>query len=172
MVRRRDVSSIEPEIGRTFEQMIPFNRVLGLKIDSLDPKTPRLRFDMRPELVGNPVRQILHGGVTSATLDVVGASPSRSRRSPKKPKRRRRGSFRILAPSTCASTICGLGAANFSLPPAASFGSAVAWRWPIWSSSTTPGIKSPPVRRPTSSAEQSARRVTPATTVWAGNPNG
>ena len=72
MVRRRDVSSIEPEIGRTFEQMIPFNRVLGLKIDSLDPKTPRLRFDMRPELVGNPVRQILHGGVISATLDVVG----------------------------------------------------------------------------------------------------
>ena len=38
MVRRRDVSSIEPEIGRTFEQMIPFNRVLGLKIDSLDPR--------------------------------------------------------------------------------------------------------------------------------------
>ena len=72
MVRRRDVSSIEPEIGRTFEQMIPFNRVLGLKVDSLDSKTPRLRFEMRPELVGNPVRQILHGGVISATLDVVG----------------------------------------------------------------------------------------------------
>ena len=72
MVSRRDVASIETEIGRTFEQMIPFNRVLGLKIDSLDSKTPRLRFDMRPELVGNPVRQILHGGVISATLDVVG----------------------------------------------------------------------------------------------------
>ncbi|MGZ3294428.1 MAG: thioesterase family protein [Xanthobacteraceae bacterium] len=39
---------------------------------SLDPKAPRLRFDMRPELVGNPVRRILHGGVISATLDVVG----------------------------------------------------------------------------------------------------
>ena len=72
MVSRRDTTSIETEIGRTFEQMIPFNRVLGLKIDSLDPKTPRLRFDIRPELVGNPVRQILHGGVISATLDVVG----------------------------------------------------------------------------------------------------
>ena len=72
MVSRRDAGSIEMEIGRTFEQMIPFNRVLGLKINSLDPKTPRLRFDMRPELVGNPVRQILHGGVISATLDVVG----------------------------------------------------------------------------------------------------
>lgn len=72
MGSRRDVESIEAEIGRTFEQMIPFNRVLGLKIDSLDSKAPRLKFDMRPELVGNPVRQILHGGVISATLDVVG----------------------------------------------------------------------------------------------------
>jgi uncharacterized protein (TIGR00369 family) len=72
MGTKREVESIEAQIGRTFEQMIPFNRVLGLKIDSLDPKAPRLRFDMRPELVGNPLRQILHGGVISATLDVVG----------------------------------------------------------------------------------------------------
>jgi uncharacterized protein (TIGR00369 family) len=72
MGSRRDIAAIEADIGRTFEQMIPFNRVLGLKIDSLDTKAPRLRFDMRPELVGNPVRQILHGGVISATLDVVG----------------------------------------------------------------------------------------------------
>lgn len=72
MASRRDAESIEAEIGRTFEQMIPFNRVLGLKLDSLDPKAPRLKFDMRPELVGNPVRQILHGGVISAALDVVG----------------------------------------------------------------------------------------------------
>jgi len=72
MTKQRDVESIEAQIGRAFEQMIPFNRVIGLKVDSLDPKAPRLRFDMRPELVGNPVRQILHGGVISATLDVVG----------------------------------------------------------------------------------------------------
>ncbi len=72
MGSRREVESIEAEIRRMFEQVIPFNRVIGLKLDSLDPKAPRLRFDMRPELVGNPVRQILHGGVISATLDVVG----------------------------------------------------------------------------------------------------
>ncbi len=72
MSSRREVESIETQIGHAFEQMIPFNRVLGLKIDSLDPKAPRLRFDMRPELVGNPIRQILHGGVISATVDVVG----------------------------------------------------------------------------------------------------
>jgi uncharacterized protein (TIGR00369 family) len=67
-----DIERIAAEIGRTFEERIPFNRVLGLSIDALDPKAPRLRFDMRPELVGNPTRQILHGGVISATLDVVG----------------------------------------------------------------------------------------------------
>jgi uncharacterized protein (TIGR00369 family) len=67
-----ETESIEAQIARIFEQGIAFNRVLGLKIDSLDPAAPRLRFDMRPELVGNPVRQILHGGVISATLDVVG----------------------------------------------------------------------------------------------------
>jgi uncharacterized protein (TIGR00369 family) len=62
--------SLELVVQRAFEQMIPFNRVLGLSVYSLDP--PQLRFDMRPDLVGNPVRQILHGGVISATLDVVG----------------------------------------------------------------------------------------------------
>lgn len=66
------VEGLEAAVGRAFEQMIPFNRVLGLQIESLDADAPRLRFDMRPELVGNPVRQILHGGVISATLDVVG----------------------------------------------------------------------------------------------------
>jgi uncharacterized protein (TIGR00369 family) len=63
---------IKSAVQHAFEHMIPFNRVLGLSVDSLDVDAPRLRFDMRPELVGNPARQILHGGVISATLDVVG----------------------------------------------------------------------------------------------------
>jgi acyl-coenzyme A thioesterase PaaI-like protein len=70
MGSRPEAEGIEAAIHRAFEQSIPFNRVLGLTVSSLDP--PQLRFDMRPELVGNPVRQILHGGVISATLDVVG----------------------------------------------------------------------------------------------------
>jgi uncharacterized protein (TIGR00369 family) len=63
---------LKSAVQHAFEHTIPFNRVLGLSVDSLDAHAPRLRFDMRPELVGNPVRQILHGGVISATLDVVG----------------------------------------------------------------------------------------------------
>ena len=63
---------LAPLMRRVMESLIPFNKVLGLKVESLDPEAPKLRFDMRPELVGNPTRQILHGGVISATLDVAG----------------------------------------------------------------------------------------------------
>lgn len=58
-------------LQKIFEEHVPFNRLLGLKLASLDPKAPKLRFDMRPELIGNPKRQILHGGVISSVLDVM-----------------------------------------------------------------------------------------------------
>ena len=54
-----------------FEKKVPFNRLLGLKVVSTDPAAPRVRFDMRPDLIGNPTRQTLHGGVISAVLDVA-----------------------------------------------------------------------------------------------------
>jgi uncharacterized protein (TIGR00369 family) len=59
-------------LRQVMEEHIAFNKHLGLKVESFDPAAPKLRFDMRPELVGNPRRQILHGGVISATLDVAG----------------------------------------------------------------------------------------------------
>ena len=55
-----------------YENRIPFNRVLGMKVTALEPGTARVRFKMRPELVGNPVHQTLHGGVISAVLDATG----------------------------------------------------------------------------------------------------
>ncbi len=64
--------AIQALIKRVMEEHIAFNKVLGLKVESFDLQAPKLRFDMRPELVGNPARQILHGGVISATLDVAG----------------------------------------------------------------------------------------------------
>jgi uncharacterized protein (TIGR00369 family) len=59
-------------IHDVFANRIPFNKVLGLDIVSLEADKPILRFDMRPELVGNFFHGILHGGVTSAVLDVTG----------------------------------------------------------------------------------------------------
>jgi uncharacterized protein (TIGR00369 family) len=67
-ISRRKQEAILREI---FEKRVPFNRLLGLKVISTDPAAPRVRFDMRPELIGNPTRQILHGGVISAVLDVA-----------------------------------------------------------------------------------------------------
>lgn len=61
----------EKRLRQLFEESVPFNRVLGLKVESFDPKAPQLRFDMKPGLIGNPTRGILHGGVISAALDVV-----------------------------------------------------------------------------------------------------
>lgn len=58
-------------VGKIFREHVPFNRVLGLEIESHDPAAPKLRFDMRPELIGNVSRGILHGGVISAALDVT-----------------------------------------------------------------------------------------------------
>ena len=59
-------------LRQVMEEYIAFNKYLGLKVESFDAQAPKLRFDMRPELVGNPVRKILHGGVISAVLDVAG----------------------------------------------------------------------------------------------------
>jgi len=66
-----DMTPMEARLRQVFEENVPFNRVLGLKVDSIDPDAAKLRFDMRPELIGNPRRQILHGGVISAVLDVA-----------------------------------------------------------------------------------------------------
>jgi len=59
-------------IRQLFNERIPFNRVLGAVIDSLDYDHPKVRFEMRPELVGNFLRGNLHGGVISAVIDVTG----------------------------------------------------------------------------------------------------
>jgi len=60
------------DAARVFEERIPFNRVLGLRVVSVDASDVVVRFDMRDELVGNFTRGNLHGGVISSVLDVVG----------------------------------------------------------------------------------------------------
>ena len=55
------------------ENLIPFNRILGVRDCRIDVEgVVRIRIDRRDELVGNFARGFLHGGVVSATLDVVG----------------------------------------------------------------------------------------------------
>lgn len=56
----------------SFEERMPFNKLLGLKILSLHLDEVKLRLDMREELIGNFVHGILHGGVIASILDTAG----------------------------------------------------------------------------------------------------
>ncbi len=56
----------------TVEDLIPFNKVLGLHGMEIDADGASIHLDMREDLIGNFVSGVLHGGVISATLDVVG----------------------------------------------------------------------------------------------------
>jgi uncharacterized protein (TIGR00369 family) len=59
-------------LSRLYEDKIPFNKVLGLKIESLQIEDVRVRFEMKDAFVGNFVQGILHGGVISSVLDTTG----------------------------------------------------------------------------------------------------
>lgn len=69
------VPDFEPEfvagLTRIFDEMIPFNRVLGVKITALKADGVTGRIAMRPELIGHFVSNRLHGGVISAGLDAM-----------------------------------------------------------------------------------------------------
>ncbi|MCJ8169561.1 thioesterase family protein [Atopomonas sediminilitoris] len=58
-------------IARFIEQ-IPFNKLLGIELLSIEEDAVEMRVPMRPELVGNYLHGILHGGVTATILDVAG----------------------------------------------------------------------------------------------------
>ena len=55
-----------------YENRMPFDRFLGIKIDTLSMSKVQVRIDMRDELIGNFIRRVLHGGVISSVLDLTG----------------------------------------------------------------------------------------------------
>jgi len=67
--------AFEPEyieaLRTLFEQTIAFNQVLGLRIVAIRPGSVDGSLAMRPELIGHPTHQRLHGGVISASLDAM-----------------------------------------------------------------------------------------------------
>jgi uncharacterized protein (TIGR00369 family) len=76
--RTASVAAIEfePEfiagVKNIFEELIVFNRLLGLKISAITPTQVKARIDMRNDLVGHYAYNRLHGGVISAGLDAMG----------------------------------------------------------------------------------------------------
>jgi len=66
-------NSISPyKVACIIAEKIPFNRELGFEFEFGTEQRPILRFEMKPELVGNFTRGNLHGGVISSSLDVIG----------------------------------------------------------------------------------------------------
>jgi len=51
---------------------IPFNQMLGLKLEHLEDKQVAMSFNMKNDLIGNFLQGILHGGVISSVLDMAG----------------------------------------------------------------------------------------------------
>ncbi len=74
MLSQEDMFSDEffKEVAKLVAERIPFNKLLGLQLVSLDENGACIKFEMRDTLVGNFAQGILHGGVISATLDMIG----------------------------------------------------------------------------------------------------
>jgi uncharacterized protein (TIGR00369 family) len=72
MSSRREIDEILETIHDLIIEKIPFNKVLGLTVESLSLDQASVRLPMRQELIGNFIRGSLHGGVISSTLDFMG----------------------------------------------------------------------------------------------------
>jgi uncharacterized protein (TIGR00369 family) len=59
-------------INEMFSEKIPFNKLLGIKVESISCEHVKALFRMRDELMGHYKRGMLHGGVISSVIDVTG----------------------------------------------------------------------------------------------------
>ncbi|MEE4114071.1 MAG: thioesterase family protein [Desulfobacteraceae bacterium] len=59
-------------LRQLYQERLPFNRLLGLKVTSLNSDGGAMAFSMREDLIGNVFHGTLHGGVISSVLDAVG----------------------------------------------------------------------------------------------------
>jgi uncharacterized protein (TIGR00369 family) len=59
-------------LGRLYGERLPFNRLVGITVASVDSSGGTMTFPMREDLIGNFYHRTLHGGVISTVLDAVG----------------------------------------------------------------------------------------------------
>lgn len=50
----------------------PFVKLVGIRLNEATMESVKASFDMKPELIGNTFKRILHGGVIATALDMVG----------------------------------------------------------------------------------------------------
>jgi uncharacterized protein (TIGR00369 family) len=63
-----------PDICRLMETLSPFNKLLGLRVELLEPGHAIVWLAPRAEFIGDPRRQTIHGGVLSALIDTAGGA--------------------------------------------------------------------------------------------------
>jgi len=61
-------------LKQMMEEHVPFNRMLGMKVVKVARGFVRIEIPFREDLVGDPFRPALHGGVISSLADVAGGS--------------------------------------------------------------------------------------------------
>jgi uncharacterized protein (TIGR00369 family) len=62
------------QLKELMTNQIPFNRFLGIVVEELREGFCRLKIPYREELIGDPFRPALHGGVLSALADTTGGA--------------------------------------------------------------------------------------------------
>jgi uncharacterized protein (TIGR00369 family) len=60
------------QVRQFMATQIPFNRVLGIEVTDLAEGFCRMEIPYRPELIGDPFRPAIHGGVLSSLIDACG----------------------------------------------------------------------------------------------------
>ncbi len=70
--QKKDLSMLFESMQKVHEEIIPFNKILGLQFEIRDENSVFVRFEKKDDLVGNPLQGNLHGGVISAVLDTTG----------------------------------------------------------------------------------------------------
>lgn len=64
--------TVYQQIAEFWNDGMPFNKLLGLKITQFNNEQSEVRFTWQDKLIGNPLQKILHGGVTASALDLAG----------------------------------------------------------------------------------------------------
>jgi uncharacterized protein (TIGR00369 family) len=64
---------MDPAVLRqVMEELIPFNKHIGVRAVEIDNGHVRLEVPFREELIGDPMRRALHGGLISMLADTAG----------------------------------------------------------------------------------------------------
>jgi uncharacterized protein (TIGR00369 family) len=62
------------DVLHLMEEGAPFNRLLGIRGEQLEPGRAVVTLPVREEFVGDPRRPALHGGVVSSLVDTAGGA--------------------------------------------------------------------------------------------------